>query len=319
MFMKNRFFYLFNFVLLTCVSCQEPYSEAMIQQQLLWKKAIEQSNLVLKENTSLEIEGAKISIKYKTQYHSFYPKFKYITTKADSIYNNIEGLKQLVIRSSVDYSSGFEMSQAKLALVQNLTQSIRSMSQNNLNWIEQTWNNGGIKGTAFADISRKKSMMQQIKVTLDLPFICQIRDNPKYLEELLKDKPLAVTLTLLSSIQNDIRKQEYYTFKVFDRQISRMHDYKHIGLWAISSKQCIRLGETFKSEIVFGNYPNKMLISIVTNGDNQPMEDQRAKYTIQPTQVGEQAYRPLVTFLNPYTNRVDSLKKTFYFDVIDSL
>lgn len=317
--MKNRFGYLLSLILLTCASCQEQYSKAMIQQQLLWRETIERSNVVLKENTLSEIESTEISIKPKTQYHSFYAKFKYITTKADSVYDTIEHLKSQIIGSSVDYSSDFEMSQAELALVQNLTQSIQSMCQNNLNWMERTWDNGGVKATSFADTSKKKSMMQKIKATLDLPFIRQILDNPRYLEELLKDKPLATALTLLSLIQNDIRKQEYHTFHFFNRQISRMHDYKQVGLWAISSKQCIRLGEIFKSEIVFGHYPNKILMSISTNGDSLPIEHERAKYTIQATQVGEQAYRPLVTFLNPYTNRVDSLERIFFFEVIDSL
>jgi hypothetical protein len=310
--MKPLLPYLCLFLILIGTSCQEQYSDAMIQQQVLWNANIQRTNLILKSNTSFKIEEAKNYIIPRTQYHSFYPKFKYITTQSDSLYNEIERLKRVLLEHSGGYASN-----AKPISTKTLTANIQSSYNNYLHFMEKSWDNGGIKATIFADTSKKENFMQEIKATLNLPFLSQIRDNPTYLERQLKDKPLAVALTLLSSIQNDVRKQEYHIFHFFDRQIGRMHNYKRVGLWAISSKFHIRLGEIYKSEILLGSYLNNTLRAVVVNGNNLPLVNKRAIYKIKPTQIGEQAYRPIVRFLNPYTNLVDSLEKTFYFDVID--
>lgn len=319
--MKNRFFYLLNFVLLTCVSCQESYPEAMIQQQLLWKETIERSNLVLKKNNSLAIEEIKAYTKNMTQYHAFYPKFKYITTLANSLYDDIDHLKDELIEYSGNYSSSSKIASKIRSTIPTLTKNIQSIYHDYIYLMEHSWDNGGIKGTVSADISKKENRMDEIKATLELPFLHQIRANPVYLEQQLKDKSLAAILTLLSSIQSDIRKQESHVFDFFARQVGRICNFgwsSSFGLFIRPNKFCIRLGETYKTEFFWGSYSEEVR-SIIISGDSLSIEDERAKYTIQTTQVGEQAYRPLVTFLNPYTNCVDSLEKTFYFDVIDSL
>ena len=310
--MKMASYYLILASLFLLTSCQEPYSETMNQQQLLWNESIQRTNLLLNRNTLNKIEKAKNEIKIKTQYAALLPKFKYITVQSDSLYNKIDHLKQILIDRSEGLSSTIESIPIKA-----ISTSIKSNYNNYLHLMESSWDSGGIKGTIFADSRKKENRMQEIKVTLDLPFLSKIRANPTYLKRQLKDKSLAAALTLLSAIQNDIRKQAYFIFYFFDREIHRMHDYRRINLCSISKKNSIRLGETYQTEIFLGTYSTEKLYSVMLNGDRLSLVDKKGIYTIQPTQVGEQTYRPTATFLNPYTKRVDSIQKTFYFNVID--
>jgi len=313
--MKTTYYYLILISLLFLTSCQEQYSEVEIQQQVLWNETIQRTNLILKRNISTKIKKAKKDIETKTQYKPLLPKFKYITTQSDSLFNKIERLKRTLLEHSEAYASATETIPTK-----SLTKNIQSSYNNYIYLMEKSWDNGGVKATIFADSSKKESAMQKIKKTLDLPILSQIRADSAYLERQLKDKPLAAVLTFLSSIQNDIRKQEYHVFNFFDRQIGRMCNFgwsSGFGLCAISSKPCIRLGEIYEAKISFCGSANGTLLSTTVEGDSIPIVNERASYKIKPTQTGEQAYRSTVRFLNSYTNLVDSLEKTFYFDVID--
>ncbi|MBL4649042.1 MAG: hypothetical protein JKY03_04870 [Aureispira sp.] len=61
--MKTTTYYLILISLLFFTSCQEQYSDAMIQQQVLWNANIQRTNLILKSNTSFKIKKAKTHIK----------------------------------------------------------------------------------------------------------------------------------------------------------------------------------------------------------------------------------------------------------------
>jgi hypothetical protein len=313
--MKSFLPYLCLFFSLISTSGQEQYSDAMIQQQVLLNETLQRTNLILKSNTAIRIKKAKKYIKARIQYHSFYPKFKYVTIQSDSLYNEIERLKHTLIDHSETYSSA-----TKIISTKTLTARVQSSYKNYLDLMESSWDNGGIKGTEFADSRKKESLMQKIKATLDLPFLSQIRTDSTYLERQLKGKPLAAVLTFLSSIQNDIRKQEYHVFYFFNRQIGRLCNFgssPEFDLHIRPNKFFIRLGQIYQTEIFMGNYPNSSFRSVVVEGARIPLLNERAIYTVKPSQTGKQAYRPTITFFNPYTNLVDSLEKTFYFDVID--
>jgi hypothetical protein len=308
--MKTTASYLLLINLFFLTSCQEQYSEVEIQQEVLWNETIQRTNLILKRNISTKIKKAIKDIETKVQYKPFLPKFKYITTQSDSIFNEIERLKDILLEQSEAYTPSTETIPTKA-----LTKNIQSSYNNYLHLIEKSWDNGGVKTTVFADIRKKKSVIQEIKASLDLPILSQIRTNPAYLERQLKDKPLAAVLTFLSSIQNDIRKQEYHVFHFFDKQISRIHDYTRINLCSVSNKHYVRLGETYKTEILWSTNSTEAFRSIIINGNSTPIVDERASYKIKPNQTGEQTYHPTLTFLNPYTNTIDSIQKTFYFNV----
>jgi hypothetical protein len=150
-------YYLILISFLLCTSCQEQYSAADIQRQLLWNETIERSNLILKKNTSLEIATVKADIKTKTQYHPFYPKFKQTTRLADSLYYAIEHLKKDLIEHS-----GNNNNKTTSSTAQTLATSIQSIYDNYLYLMEEPWKDG-VKATMFADTSKKKLAMQKIK------------------------------------------------------------------------------------------------------------------------------------------------------------
>jgi hypothetical protein len=308
--MKTTASYLLLINLFFLTSCQEQYSEVEIQQQVLWNATIQRTNLILKRNISTKIKKAIKEIETKTQYEPFLPKFKYITTQSDRVFNEIERLKHTLL----EHSEAHALATASIP-TKALTKNIQSSYNNYIYLIEKSWDNGGVKGTIFADIRKKESVIQEVKAILDLPFLSQIRADSAYLERQLKDKSVAAVLTFLSSIQNDIRKQEYHVFHFFDKQISRMHDYIPMNLLSLSSKYYVRLGETYKTEILWGTSSTEEFRSIIINGNSTPLVDERASYKIKPSQIGEQTYHPTLTFLNPYTNLIDSIQKTFYFNV----
>ena len=312
----SRLLFLLGFSLFFA-GCQlsEQYSEVEIQQQVLLNETIQRTNLMLKRNTSTKIKKAIKDIETKTQYKPFLPKFKYITTQSDRVFNEIERLKHTLLEHSEDYISTTETIPTKA-----LTKNIQSSYNNYIYLIEKSWDNGGVKGTIFADIRKKESAMQKIKATLNLPFLSQIRANSAYLERQLKDKPVAIVLTFLSAIQNDIRKQEFHVFHFFSRQIGMLCNFglsPEFGLHIRPNKYSIRLGQMYQTEIFMGNYPNNSFHSVAINGERIPLLNEKATYTVKPNQIGKQAYRSTITFLNSYTNLIDSLEQTFYFDVID--
>lgn len=313
--MKITASYLLLFNLLFLTSCQEQYSEVEIQQQVLWNETIQRTNLILKRNVSTKIKKAIKDIETKTQYEPFLPKFKYITTQSDRVFNEIERLKHTLL----EYSEAHALATATFP-TKALTKNIQSIYNNYIYLIEKSWDNGGIKGSIFADIHRKESAIQEVKASLDLPFLSQIRADSAYLERQLKDKPVAAVLTFLSSIQNDIRKQESHVFHFFSRQIGMLCNFgssPEFGLHIRPNKYSIRLGQMYQTEIFMGNYPNNSFHSVAINGERIPLLNEKTTYTVKPSQTGKQAYRPTITFLNSYTNLIDSLEQTFYFDVID--
>lgn len=278
----------------------------MIQQQLRWSRNMERSTQTIKNSALTLIEQIKKDNEYKTQYHALYPKFDTVLHSADQLSSYINGLKQTLNEEPNNPIN-----------TDTLTTKIQDFYQQSIRLAENTWSNGGIKGTIFADESYRKRAILNLKEDLSTVLLDKIRTNPNQLKTQLESKPVAAKLNLLSSIKNDLQKQAYSTFEFFAMQIGGMCDYGYtrFDIAIQPDKHSISLGETYRTDILYAKYAKATILSVEVEGENIPIIENRATYSIKPKKIGEQTFHTKLTFLNPHTNRIDSLERSFYFNV----
>jgi hypothetical protein len=178
--------------------------------------------------------------------------------------------------------------------------------------VEKSWDNEGIKGCIFADITKKQTALKQVKEDIGIPIFKQLNANTFSNK---KDQPLAVILTQLHTLQNDIRRQENSLVRFFNGQISSYCGYDHFDVYASSQKPCIRLGETYEAGICFGDYTSISLLHVSVDKDSLPIVENRARFQIESKQLGEQAYLATIKFQHIFSQEIDYREKLFYFEV----
>lgn len=336
--MKSTLIYILITLACYTMSCQTSSSDTMILQTLLQNKHRQKNTLIIQDNTSSMLKSLQEITEYKTQCRPLYSKCYEIRQLADSLSEYIDHLKIDLINSSGGYSNSdaplpmmltkipknaqaTEIVQQMLltdkqqvAPTQIITRKIQFFYQFCINLLNDSWENGGIKGTIFADITKKEASIQSIKKVLNSPFLYKVRTIPDQLDQQLQGKSLAAALSLLSLIQNDIYLQAHHITNFFCAQISYMHHYTFLPGCISAAKQSVRLGETYHAKILCGIPTNVDIKSARINGKHTTIDNNKVLYSTPVTHVGGHTYQVNLTFSNPYTNTIDSLEKSFYFN-----
>lgn len=199
-----------------------------------------------------------------------------------------------------------------------LDQQIQLLKNNYLNLLKKLWNNGGIKGTIFADPRKKQSSIEQITEALQLlssQYYIPSQQHPTWATFTFGDRPLVAILPIISRIKNAILQSEYKMISFLENQFSHRTYHCFLNPIALSSKSSIPLGETYETEITLADYGSEAPIFIIVNGDTLDMAFNRATYTVRPESTGEQSYTAQIAIKNPHTGEVEKFTKQFYFEV----
>ena len=299
--MKIRLFFCLLGYLFT--SCQNNYSEESIEQQLRLNEQFERSNQMIKKNTSEIIDQSHARIQRMPQYRFLGLKLEEVTRFVDSFYQEVELLK-------TQFKHNLQEQQA-LKAFEILHKKTPEFYQQSIQFIEMCWENEGIKGTIFADISKKEATLQRLKKELE-PLTFEALNLNTFNN---KDQALALFLTQIQMLQNGIRRQENSLVCFLAGQISFYDGYDRFDVYAFSQKPCIRLGESYEAGIFFGNYAPVSLLKVTVDKDILSIVNNQANYQKRTTQLGEQAYKAVVTFQHLISEEVEYREQLFYYEV----
>jgi len=300
--MKIGFFFCLLFLLNT--SCQNDYSEDFIEHHLKLNEQFGRSNQLIKKNTSEIIKKARIKIQKMPHYRILESKCKEVTQLSNTFYNEVEVLKKQL-------ENDFQ-EQQPIKVLELLHKKAQNYYRESILLVEKSWDNGGVKGCIFADITKKQTTIKYLKKNIGIPVFEQLNANTFSNK---KDQPLAVILTQLHALQNDIRCQENGLVRFFYGQIASYCGYDYFDVYACSQKPCIRLGETYEAGICFGDYAPISLLHVSVDKDSLPISDNRAHYQIEGKNIGEQAYLATVKFQHLLSEKIDYQEQLFYFEV----
>jgi hypothetical protein len=285
-------------------SCQNGYSKDFIEHHLRLNKQLERSNQLIKKNTSAIIKKAHIEILKMPHYGILESKSKEVTLLSNTFYNEVEVVKK-------QFENNFQEQQA-IKVLELLHKKAQNYYKESILLVENSWDNGGIKGCIFADITKKQTALKQVKEDIGIPIFQQLNANTFSNK---KNQPLAVILTQIHVLQNDIRRQENNLIRFFCSQISSYCGYDRFDVYASSQKNCIRLGETYEAGICFGDYAPISLLHVSVDKDSLPIVENRVRFQIEPKQLGEQAYRATVKFQHILSQEIGYQEQLFYFEV----
>lgn len=334
------------------ISCQQNnFSDEVIDEFLSLDKNIKKNNIIIQRSTESVIAYMEEKAKTRLQYAPVTRKAKEIDQLSDSldhfiealrtslieesggIYNKTEalslqhphlegiakGLKDKTIVETIllndDYSEYSNISQAEL-----LYQKIETLKEQYIHIIEGIWKNGGIKGTIFADPSKKGRVINELKEELTIISLMDYVNNNQNLswaEFLFGNRPLVAVLAQLQVIKNKIWQSESACINFLASQYSSScGGYDKFDVFAQSSKPSIKLGETYQADIALGTYSSKSIFSVTVNGDTINAIDGKATYRVRPKTTGEQYYNARIAVKNPSTGEIETFTKQFYFEVI---
>ena len=89
-------------------------------------------------------------------------------------------------------------------------------------------------------------------------------------------------------------------------------------LFSSPQKEIIRLGEVFKTHLVCGNFYSGRDFSLSVDGKTAIVKNGVAKYSVEPQKKGENKFMATLTFINPETQKRDTLKKEIAFEAADN-
>jgi len=350
MLMKMYLIYLLLFLSYFGISCQEQYSDAIITEYLELDESLKHSNVLIEE-TALRLileleESAKIIIqldflvKKAREVHSASTDLKkFIWRLRDTLLLETggyeeealsmdklipKGARNIALVEEVLFSkhpSQSDSSSRTISKVEILEQKMKVLYTAYLQIIGSCWDDGGLKGTIFADIDKKQATFNQLKKELSLyafdGYQTKEHMHPTWADFNFKNKPLAAVCPILRKIENDVLVSEYMLISFLSSQFSGCNfRYEAFHVFAQSSKPSIRLGETYEAEIGLGTYDAKVTYEVLVNDNALNQVKGKAIYRVRPKKVGEQHYDAKIHYTNPLTGDVTTFIRSFYFDVI---
>ena len=201
-----------------------------------------------------------------------------------------------------------------------LDKKIQELRKEYLDFVSSLWEDGGIKGTIFADVEKKPAAMQKLEAALTLSssesYDPANHEGKAWEEFTFGHMPVAAIYPMLRKFQNDAKTSEAAVVSFLASQIGQMElTYDKFAVFSQSSKPYIMLGETFEAEIALGAYSSQADFSVSVNGSRLNVVDGKAKYTAKGSRVGEQKYVASISVKNPLTGEVETFKQDFFFEV----
>jgi hypothetical protein len=246
-----------------------------------------------------------------------------ITNQADSLDDFIEEIhshfQQVDLRNKEVVHDFFYTGNSEETQIKTLSNKCVSLQQNCIYVAAELFEHGGIKGTSLGSYNKKEPLIKQLKKDLKVFNLAPINPQTPNPKLNFKDKALFRVLTLLSAIQNDIRKLEsaWINFLIVQTTKVCRGCYTPFNIWARPNTPRIHLGETYHAEVISGYSLIKKHTSIQVNGETQTLIDNKANYQIKPTSLGQHSYIVKALFQDPQTEKMTSLQDTFFFEVHD--
>ncbi len=349
--MKQAFLFYSIFIILSiCVSCDQisqqsssrssSNSLASIQQLKKNNTYIEASNKTLvaamEATTMIKIQyqqlipiAEKIQV-LNSEFHQYTAELKdLMAEESNGVYTdteaNEEGNTDLIgmpkngadkkaveqIFISGQYGGGQQEAQGVL-----LEFKLKQLKEAYLETILKMWDEGGIRGTIFADPSRKNATIDKLTREISMPNDNNFSSKTTWIEDNFRGKTVQETYLLLTQYENQINLSTAAILKFLSEQMGRLElTYDKFDVFAQSPKPYVLLGETYESEIALGAYSSQAKFSVSVNGQSLPIRDGKARYSTRAARIGEKTYSATISVVNPLTGETETFKKDFSYEV----
>lgn len=314
-------------------------------------ETMERSNITLdnvQEDLIIDLEEI---VQTKTQYIPLIDAMKQISTIAQDFNEYIDSLRVALVEESGGYYSSKETkdnpvlvnkpkysnnkdvpqrmfvtgdygTEQRLPKGIELDRKIQRIKQQFIKLIHNLWNNGGIKGTMFADTRKREAALARVLDEIALEgsenYVAAQNDNRSWVEYTFGHMPVAAIYPMLRKFQNDGKLTELNLISFLAAQIGRMGGgYDKYNVLVGTSQSYILLGDSYESEIALGVYNQHIRrFNVLVNGRKVPVIDGKARYSTYPNRLGKHSYHVDYEILNPLTQKVDTIiSKDFYYEV----
>ncbi|WMX15587.1 GldM family protein [Aureispira sp. CCB-E] len=326
-------------------------SAEIINAFFMLDKGIKKNNQIVEASVTSVIESMAETAKTKTQYQPLVEKAKEAKNITVGFNTFVTGLRERMVEESGGaytaeeaesqghpelagkpigkkdkdtpqriFVSGDYGSEKKEPQGQILAAEIKKLKQAYLDFVGGLWDNGGIKGTIFADKNKKDETLKRLESEMTL--VADEKYNPEqhegksWEEFTFGHMPVAAIYPMLRKFQNDARTSEAAVINFLASQMGKMElTYDKFDVFSQSSKPYILLGEKYESEIALGAYSSQADFSVSVGGSRLNVVDGKAKYTASGSSVGEKKYTATISVKNPQTGEVETFKKEFSYEV----
>lgn len=330
-------------------------SAEIINAFFMLDKGIKKNNKIVEESVKGVIASMEETAKTKTQYQPLVTKAKEAKEITKGFYAYIDELRtQMVEESGGEYSpeeaaesghpelagkpkgkkdkdtpqrifvsgdyTGAQKPAFEVPAGPILATKINELRQAYIDFVGKLWDNGGIKGTIFADSKKKDAVLEQLKneMTLisDEGYEEAKHEGKSWAEFTFGHMPVAAIYPMLRKFQNDARTSEAAIVNYLAGQMGKMElTYDKFDVFSQSPKPYILLGETYEAEIALGAYSSQADFSVAVGGSGLKVVDGKAKYSARGSSVGQKTYSAKITVTNPQTGEKETFTKEFSYEV----
>ena len=330
-------------------------SAEIINAFFMLDKGIAKNNLIVTDSNKKLIESMEETAKTKVQYQPLVEKAKLVKDITEGFYTYVDQLRTVMVdesggaytKAEADdkgqpslegkpkgkkdkdtpqriFVSGDYTGAKKPATVvpagPEVDRRLRELKKSYLDFVAGLWENGGIKGTIFADKAKKEASLASLEKSMTLVssegYDPKMHEDKTWADYTFGHMPVAAIYPMLRKYQNDAKTTESAVINFLASQMGKMElTYDKFDVFSQSSKPYILLGEKYESEIALGAYSSQAQFSVSINGSSLSVVDGKAKYTATGSKVGEKKYTATITVVNPQTQEKETFKKEFSYEV----
>lgn len=336
------------FLVIICISCESLVNQSnnstdsAIDLYSL-DENLRRNNLLLDNRTETLIESLKETVKTKVMYEALAIHAAKTTELANDFLLYIETLRNRLIEEAGGVYIQSEVNDLVLinkpknpndtkivnhifisdnnAEANIFNDRVKELRSKYLDFVGTLWDNGGIKGTIFADQSKKNQALYQLEqdiLLIDADKLYSKKDkDPNWAQLAFKDKSVAMIYLLLRKYENEVKMSTHAVVDFIASQMGKLEfSYDRFDITTKTQKPAIRLGEVYEAEIALGVYTSQAQFAVSVNGSSLKTKDGKALYQVKPSSEGQQKYTVKISIQNPLTGETETITKDFYYEVI---
>ncbi len=202
----------------------------------------------------------------------------------------------------------------------DLDKRITALKASYIAFVKSLWDNGGIEETIFADPKKMDGALAKLEADMTLngsgDYKPEEHEDKSWEEYTFGHMPVAAIYPMLRKYQNDAKTTEAAVVNFLAAQMGKMElNYDKFAVFSQAPKSYVLKGQTYEAFIALGAYSSQAKFSVSVGGRNLNIVDGKAKYTTTANSIGEQSYTATISVTNPLTNKVETFKETFKYEV----
>ncbi|BDS13904.1 type IX secretion system motor protein PorM/GldM [Aureispira anguillae] len=327
-------------------------SAEIINAFFMLDKGIKKNNKIVEHSVSGVITSMEETAKTKTQYQPLVDKAKEAKTLTTGFDEYINSLRERMIEESggaytdqeaadqghpelagkprgkkdkdtpqrIFVSGDYGSEGKKQPEGEVLEQKILDLRKAYLDFVAGLWEGQGIKGTIFADPTKKEGALKTLEAEMTLTssenYNAEAHENKTWADYTFGHMPVAAIYPMLRKFQNDARTSESAVVNFLAGQMGKLElNYDKFDVFSQSSKPYILLGETYEADIALGAYSSQAKFSVSVGGSSLKIVDGKAKYSARGSSVGQKTYSAKISVNNPLTGETETFTKEFSYEV----